>query len=103
MSTNTYEVGDRIRIRTTTPFADAAGTEFDPQVVSFEVKEPGEDTAAYVYGDDANVTKIATGDYACAIDVNTVGAWQYYVKGETGDGENRGAAQGSFRVVPKRT
>lgn len=100
---NSYEIGDRVRITTSTPFADAAGTEFDPENVEFEVKEPGEDTVTYVYGVDANVTKIGTGDYACDVDANTAGRWYYYIIGEQDDGENRGADQGAFVVRRKNT
>lgn len=100
---NTYEIGDRVRIRTTTPFQSAAGVAFDPDVVEFEVKEPGEATVTYVYGTDANVTRLATGDFACDVDVDTAGTWYYHVTGETSGEENRGADQGHFSVVRKAT
>lgn len=103
MTMNMYEVGDRVRLRTSTPFQDGEGEAFDPQVVYFEVKEPGEETATYTYDEHDNVSRLAAGDYACDVDVNTAGVWKYHIIGEQDDGENRGADQGSFRVVTKRT
>lgn len=99
----TYEVGDRVSISTTTVFQDSDGTPFDPDTITFEVKAPGGSTVSYVYGTDSNVTKAGTGDYKCAIDVDTAGRWHYYIIGETSGGENRGADQGSFEVRRKTT
>lgn len=98
---NTYEIGDRVRIRTTTPFQDTAGDAFDPDTVTFSVKTPGTAAVDYVYGTDANVTKLATGDFACDLDTETEGTWYYHVTGTTG-GVNRGADQGHFSVVRKQ-
>lgn len=100
---NTYEVGDRVRIRTSTPFQDINGTAFDPASVKFEVKAPDVATVIYTYNVSSNVAKIATGDYACDIDVDTAGVWHYYIIGETAGGENRGADQGYFVVQEKVT
>lgn len=100
---NTYEIGDRVRIRTSTPFQDSSAVAFDPAVVKFEVKAPGVATVTYTYGSSANVSKIATGDYACDIDTDTAGTWDYYIIGETAGGENRGASQGTFFVQEKTT
>jgi len=98
-----YELGDRVRLRTATPFQDVNETAFDPDVVTFQVQSPGDITVSYVYNTNAEVTKLATGDYACDVDVETAGTWEYYVKGETSGGENRGADQGRFLVNRKRT
>lgn len=103
MTNNLYEIGDRVRIRTTTPFQDTSEVAFDPQVVKFQVKEPGQDTVTYTYGSAANVTKLATGDYACDVDVNTKGTWLYHIIGEQATGENRGGDQGKFQVRSKAT
>lgn len=108
--TNYYEIGERVRIRTNKPFQDTAtATPFDPDVVRFEVKTPGGATASYVYDQDdpqnqnAAITKLATGDYACDVDVDVGGRFPYYLIGEMDDGENRGAAQGLFEVLKKAT
>lgn len=103
--TNSYEVGDRVRLPLSTPFQTNESTPvaFDPDVVTFEVKAPGVAVATYVYDADANVVRLATGDYVCYVDVDVPGTWYYYVAGEQNDGENRGAAQGSFYVVRKET
>lgn len=96
---NTYDKGDRVEITTSTVFQDADGTAFDPQVVRFKVKSPGGTTVTYVYGTDSEVTKSATGDYTCTIDVDTAGVWTYRIEGEQSDGENRGADEGYFEVL----
>lgn len=101
--TNSYEVGDRVEITTSTVFQNAAGTPFDPDTVTFEVKDPAGTTTSYVYGTDAEVTKNGTGDYSCTIDVDTAGTWRYYIIGEQSSGENRGADQGYFKVKAKVT
>lgn len=100
---NTYEIGDRVRISTETPFQSAAGVAFDPDVVKFQVKAPGTATVTYTYGTDTNVTRSATGDYACDIDVDTAETWFYTIIGETTLGQNRGAAQGHFLVRSRDT
>lgn len=97
--TNEYDVGDRIKLSTSTAFADSAGTAFDPDVVRFKVRDPAGTTTTYVYGTDANVTKVATGDYECEVDVDTAGMWLYRIEGEQSSGENRGADEGRFVVI----
>lgn len=104
---NIYQVGDRVRIETgdgatRTPFQDVSGTAFDPEVVKFEVKAPDLATVTYTYP-TAAITKLATGDYACDIDVNVDGNWYYHIIGEQNDGENRGGYQGYFKVEKKKT
>lgn len=98
-----YQVGDRVRIRTGTPFQNKeTGTPFDPDVITFEIKPPGGPTVSYELSDD-NVNKLATGDYECLYDVDLPGKYHTYLKGKTATGENRGAAQGSFQVEVKPT
>jgi hypothetical protein len=97
-------IGDRWRIKTSTPFQDKeTGTPFDPDVVRFEIKAPGLPTAEYIYGEDSNVEKVGVGDYYCDIDVDIPRTWYYHIIGETSEGENQGADQGSFFVKPKKT
>lgn len=100
---NTYQVGDRIRVSTSTPFTDIDSVAIDPDVVTFEIKSSDGTTASYVYNTHSNVTKIATGDYACDFDVDLSGTWHYHILGETSGSENRGGAQGKFRVQKKGT
>lgn len=97
--TSVYEKGDRIAITTSTPFQDASGSAFDPQVVTFKVTDPAGETTSYVYDEDSEVVKNDTGDYTCTIDVDSEGVWFYRIEGEQSDGENRGADEGNFKVV----
>lgn len=95
---NRYDVGDRVVLSTSTPFQDASGVAFDPDVVRFRVKPPGGAAVTYVYGTDDEVARAGTGDYTCTIDVEAAGDWNYRVEGETSDGENRGADEKYFAV-----
>lgn len=95
---NRYDVGDRVVLSTSTPFQDASGVAFDPDVVRFKVKPPSGETVVFVYGEATNVVKVATGDYTCTIDVDEVGDWSYRVEGETSGQENRGADEKYFAV-----
>lgn len=97
--TNVYDKGDRVVISTSTVFQDDEGTAFDPDVVTFRVKEPNTTAVAYIYGTDSEVEKVATGSYTCTIDVETVGDWYYRIEGATSGGENRGADEGRFNVA----
>ena len=99
MTVNVYHVGDRVDIQTSTPFQDADGTAFDPDVVTFWVTVPGSDPEDYIYLTDDEVTRIDTGDYMCSIDVDVAGDYQYAILAETSTGENRGADQGVFTVM----
>lgn len=104
---NEYDVGDRIDIYSSTAFQDNSGNVFDPDTVTFEVKDPNRTTTTYIYdqdgSQDASITKNGTGDYTLTIDVDTAGLWHYYIKGEQDSGQNRGADQGFFNVGHKKT
>ena len=104
---NVYEIGDRVRVQTDTPFQNVAGTALDPDTVTFEIKAPAVATSQYVYdqdgSQDAAITRLATGDYAIDVDAATAGRWYYYVVGEDDDGTFRGAHQGVFGVRHKAT
>ncbi len=46
-------------------FRDEDGALFDPDDVNFEITDPNGAVTTYVYGTDAEVTKIAPGVYRC--------------------------------------
>lgn len=100
---NTYDSGDRINITTSTTFQDSDAVAFDPDVVTFKVKDPAGTVTTYTYdqdgAQDSAITKNGTGDYTLAIDCDTSGAWHYRVSGEQDGGENRGADEGYFEVT----
>ena len=96
---NTYDIGDRVTLYMTTPFQDADGTVFNPPVVNAKVTPPSDVSVTYVYGVDDELTRIDTGDYECEFDVDSSGWWRYRIEGETAEGENRGADEGSFYVI----
>ena len=99
---NTYDTGDVVDIDTSTVFQDADGTAFDPQVVTFKVVDPDSTSTDYVNGVDSEVTKNATGDYTCSIEVATAGYWYYRIAGTQNDASLRGADEGRFYVRESR-
>ena len=59
-----YNLGDRIRIYTETPFSLTGGADVDPAVVTVRTKNPDDEVAVWVYGEaDGKVVRDATGDY----------------------------------------
>lgn len=98
---NSYDVGDAVRVSTSTPFQDAGGTPFDPDVVRGKVKDPSGNVKVYVLSPSAEQGQLVqdgTGDYHFDIDVDEKGGWKYRIEGETSAGAKRGAAEGYFRA-----
>jgi hypothetical protein len=97
---NWYDVGDRVRVYTETPFQDAATppVPFDPDVVTVLVRAPGGTVTAYEYGADPEVVKLDVGEYELELDVEAAGEYRYRFQGETSGGENQGASEGRFGV-----
>jgi hypothetical protein len=93
MSVKTYDIGDLVRV--TGVFTNSAGTEIDPSVVTFKVKDPANVTTTYIYGTDVELVKDSTGNYYVDIDVDDDGSW-YYRFESTGTGQ--AAAEGRFVV-----
>jgi hypothetical protein len=102
MNQNIYDRGDRIRIYTSTVFQDKDGTAFDPDTVTFLVKNPAGTVANYIYGTDVEVIKETVGNYVLTIDLHDSGPWYYRIEGKSATGQNRGAAENVF-VVRKST
>jgi uncharacterized protein YfaS (alpha-2-macroglobulin family) len=90
-----YDVGDTVRIATTTPFANSAGTATDPTTVTLNVREPDGTVTAYTYA-AAQVTKAGTGDFYkdVSVDASGVWAWEWI-----GTGTVAAAHSGAFRVA----
>jgi hypothetical protein len=95
---NWYDVGDRVRLYTSTPFQDAAGAAFDPDVVTVLVKDPAGTVTSYVYDTDPEVVRLDTGEYELEIDAESAGQYSYRFQGETDGDANQGAGEGSFAV-----
>lgn len=95
--TNTYDVGDLVRVTGT--LSDADGTASDPNGLSVKYKDPSGNTTTLVYGTDAALKRSATGVYYTDIDVDESGYW-YYRFASTGTGQS--AAEGDFYVSDSR-
>ena len=99
MSTYDYDIGDRAKIYTATPFYDVdSEIDVDPDVVTFTVKTPAGVSTAYVYGVGVAVVRETTGDYYMEIDLATAGSWHYRIAGLATGGGFMGASEGQLNV-----
>ena len=99
----TYNLGDRVKVYTSTPFYDVAGeVDIDPTTVTFTITTPAGVSTAYVYGVDAIVLRAATGDYSMLLNANAAGEWHYKGTGVDASGNYMGASRGLFTVLPAR-
>ena len=77
MVTTAYDVGDNRRLSVT--FKDIAGTETDPTVVTFKMREPDGALTTFVYPTDSELVRTAAGkfqvDWPIAKQGRHVGAW----------------------------
>jgi hypothetical protein len=97
-----YDIGDVVRLYTSTPFTDNdSGETFDPDVVNFKVLAPGAtESTTYVYGTDAEVVYDSIGAYHMLVRPAVAGKWLWRVEGFT-DTLAMGAEEGSFTVKPQ--
>lgn len=95
---NIYQVGDAVRVATSTAFTDATPAAFDPDVVRGKFRDPSGNITTYVYGTDSELVKDGAGDYHFDITVDEAGTWYYRMEGETAGGAAQGAAEGTFEV-----
>lgn len=99
---NYYDVGDVVKVRTSTPFQDKdTGNTFDPDVVRFTVLSPDGTRTEYTSG-DSEFTKEGTGDYSLLIRPDAAGVWRYAIEGETSGGTAQSAEEGRFEVRNSR-
>lgn len=96
---NSYDVGDAVRVSTSTVFTNAAAAAFDPDVVRGKFKDPSGNVTTYVYGTDAELVKDGTGDYYFDINVDEEGTWYYRIEGESSGGAYQGADEGTFEAT----
>lgn len=62
-------------ISVTAAFVDTNGLPADPVTVAFKTVSPCGECGTYIYGTDANVTKVSTGNYAAALTPKESGRW----------------------------
>lgn len=98
-----YDVGDSLKIRTTTPFQVVeSGVLVDPANVTFTVRDPLGVRTDYVYGVAAGVVREAAGDYSFVVRPDCAGNWRFAVAGTASDGTALSAAEGNFEVASPR-
>jgi len=99
MSTYDYDIGDRAKIYTSTPFYDVDNAiDVDPTTVTFTVKTPAGVSTDYVYDIDPEVVKAGTGDYYMEINLFAAGSWYYRIAGIDAGGDFMGASEGQLNV-----
>jgi hypothetical protein len=97
---NEYAVGEQVRCTGT--FTNAAGTNVDPTIVFFQIRDPTNTVSTvteYQYGVDPEVVRSAVGVYYIDVDGDKPGHW-YYRPYSTGSGA--AAKEGEFRVKSSR-
>lgn len=91
-----YDVGDRVRIYTSSAFSDEDGTAVDPDIVTFVVEDPSYNEVSYIYGVDADVSRDGVGLYSLYVNVDEAGIWKYRIEALNASGDYMGADEGSF-------
>jgi hypothetical protein len=79
VTTNTYDIGDRIR--SNVEFRTIASVLTDPTTIVFKYKDPSENTTTLTFGVDAAVVKDAVGAYHVDWDIDESGTWHYRWEG----------------------
>jgi hypothetical protein len=74
-----FEIGDAVRLQGSFSDIDRALT--DPSTVTFKVRDPSTTLNTYVYSNDVEVFKAATGIYYMDFVVNTVGQHNWRLEG----------------------
>lgn len=72
-----FSKNQKIRISTSTPFTNGAGTAYDPASVVLKVQTPGGASTAYTYGVTAGFIKDSTGTYHLDLTGDQAGVWYY--------------------------
>lgn len=97
MADNSYWPGQRVRIKTTTPFA-VNGVNTDPTAVSLLVKAPSGTVTTYTWA-AGDVTRVAAGDFYMDLDIGTTSAAEgEYAYAFRGTGAVVAADEGRFTV-----
>lgn len=91
--TNTYEIGNLIKVTGT--FTDSDGTVQDPTALTVYYKDPSDNITELVYLTDSDVIQASTGVYTVNISVDEEGKWYYRFKGT---GSAQAAGESFFRV-----
>jgi hypothetical protein len=89
---NVYDVGDKVRI--SFAITGPSGALVDPTTVSGKFKTPTGTKTTYVYGTDAALVKVSTGNYYFDITINDDGQWHYAAISV----DPPASAEGSFHV-----
>lgn len=83
MTTNTYDIGDQVRLECTV--AGPTGTRLDPETITLKVRSPRGVITTF---SAADLQKDAVGAYHCHVDATESGTWVWRV-------ECAGAAKGA--------
>lgn len=94
MSENTFDVGDRLRLKAA--FTDESDAGSDPSEVTIKHRDPSGNVAMESYNAGAgNVVKDSTGNYHFDLDLDEPGRWYWRTEG---DDSPEAAGERSFTV-----
>ncbi len=77
---NTYDVGDRVRVSAS--FADEVAAPSDPSPVRLLYRDPAGAVTTLVYGTDSELVRDGVGAYHADLDADAAGTWHYRAEGE---------------------
>jgi uncharacterized protein YfaS (alpha-2-macroglobulin family) len=92
MTINIYETGQKVRCSAAFTVNSVAT---DPTTVTCKVKDPSGNTTTYVYGTDADLKKLSTGNYYIDVTTDEKGEWFFRFEGT---GTCVAVEESSFRV-----
>lgn len=72
-----FAKNQKLRINTSTPFTDGAGTAYDPTTVLLKVQTPAGASITYTYGVTAGFIKDSVGTYHLDLTGDQSGVWYY--------------------------
>lgn len=75
MAKNTYDRGDKVRLKATV--RDSAGALVDPTSIVLRVRDPGQALGSPTLYSGGSIVKDSVGLYHCDVDVNLAGTWRY--------------------------
>lgn len=90
-----YQLGAQVRCSAV--FVNSGGTEDDPSAILFRQRDPEGEVTPFVYGDDVELVRSATGRFYVLVDVDKPGTWTYRFEGT---GDVTAADETTFTVAP---
>lgn len=99
---NSYWPGQSVKIESTWTIK-LSGAAYDPEVLRFKYRPAAGNLVEYVYGTDAEITRIGDGQYRVfVVTTDNPGLWRYRWEAETSAGVPQMTIEHSFQVKPSK-